>query len=164
MKRITGMYVKPVRGDNPQLDTKIVLKRLKRQLHKRIKVKIEETGFSARAKRAFSKAVQIRLKPNSLQVVTNHPGFLPMIKGQKSRQMTWLVKAKRPIPIVTDEGKLIFRSATPKSMADGKWVHPGRQPTTFIDRAKKEARRFVLDNISKEMVRQLRQALGGKKK
>ena len=76
--------------------------------------------------------------------------------------MTWLVKARAPIPIITDEGKLIFRSATPKSMADGKWVHPGREPKTFIERAKKEARKFVQENISKEILRQLRVALAKK--
>jgi hypothetical protein len=73
--------------------------------------------------------------------------------------MTWLTKAQAPIPIVTDDGELIFRSATPKSMQDGKWVHPGRQPTTVIERAKKAAREVVKKRLGTELRKQLRASL-----
>lgn len=162
MKPVGRMNLKPVMGDNLRLDPAKVLRQLKRELHKRIKIKIQDTNFSMRAKRAFSKAVIIRVMPHSLMIMTNHPGFLPMLKGQKTGQMRWLVKAKAPIPIITDEGELIFRSATPKSMANGKWIHPGRQPSNFIDLAKKEARKFVRERLSKEVIRQIRSALQGK--
>jgi hypothetical protein len=164
MKPVTGMYVKPITGGDMRLDPRKVLRQLKKELHKRIKVKIEETAFSDRAKRSFAKAVQIHLGEHSLKIMTKHPGFIPMIRGQKKGQMTWLVKAKAPIPIILDTGELIFRNASPKSMADGKWVHPGRQPSTFIERAKKEARRFVIEKFSKELLKQIKSAVIGKGK
>lgn len=152
------MYLKPVAGDL-KVDSAKVLRTLKRELHKRIKLKIEETAFSPRAKRAFKKAVSITIRTHSLMIHTHHPGFLPMLKGQKREQMRWLTKASRPIPIITDQGVLIFRWATPRSMERGSWVHPGREPTNFIDRAKKEARKFVKEHLTKEVIRQIRVAL-----
>lgn len=156
-KSVSRMNLKPVMGD-VQADPMKVLRQMKVELHRRIKLKIEESAFSRRAKEAFAKAVQIRVQPKSLLIMTTHPGFLPMIKGQQGGQMRWLVKAKRPIPMFTDEGELIFRSATPKSMADGKWVHPGRQPTDFIDRAKREARQFIREKLTKVLLQQIRAA------
>lgn len=162
MKPVGRMNLKPVLGTNLQADPMKVLRTLKSELHKRIKHKIEESNFSRRAKIAFSQAVQIRIQPKSLLIITDHPGFMPMVKGQKSEQMRWLVKARAPIPIITDQGELIFRSATPRSMADGKWIHPGRPATTFIERAKKEAREFVRQKITKQIVAQIRLATQGK--
>jgi hypothetical protein len=156
------MNLKPVTGGDPRFDPMKVLKQLKAQLHKQIKAKIEGTAFSQRAKLAFSKAMIIKVNHSSLLLMTKHPGFLPMIRGQKSEQMRWLVKAKAPIPIITDEGKLIFRSATPRSMANGSWVHPGRQPTNFIDQAKREARNYIRQNLSAVILKQIRSALQGK--
>lgn len=159
---VSRMNLKPVTGGDSRFDPMKVLKQLKAKLHKQIKAKIEGTAFSQRAKLAFAKAMLIKVNPNSLLIMTKHPGFLPMIRGQKSEQMRWLVKARAPIPIITDEGKLIFRSATPKSMANGHWVHPGRQPTSFIDQAKKEARTYIRQNLSKVILKQIRAALQGK--
>lgn len=162
-KPVARMYLKPVLGDaDVRADPVKVLRRLKAELHKRIKVKIQETAFSPRAKQAFSKAVIIRIQPSSLLIMTKHPGFLPMLKGQQKGQMRWLTKASRPIPLITDQGELIFRWATPRSMQRGRWIHPGRAPTNFIDRAKKEARTFVKQHLTKEIRSQIVSALRGK--
>lgn len=160
-KPVGRMNLKPVVGENLRLEPDKVLRQLKRELHNRIKLKIQEANFSQRAKRAFSKAVTIRVMPRSLMIMTNHPGFVPMLRGRESRQMRWLTKAKHPIPIFTDTGELIFRWATPRSMANGKWVHPGRKPSNFIEAAKKEAREFVKEKISKEVLRHIRAAMQG---
>jgi hypothetical protein len=160
-KRVSGMYLKPVIGAS-KADPMSVLKKLTSELHKRIKAKIEETAFSSRAKAAFSRAFTIKINSRSITIYTSHPGFLPMLRGQKKGQMTWLVKARAPIPIITDEGKLIFRSATPKSMADGKWVHPGRAKNDFVSRAKKATRDFVRSHLTKAVAKQIRNALAGK--
>jgi hypothetical protein len=72
--------------------------------------------------------------------------------------MRWLTRARAPIPIITEEGKLIFRSATIKSMKDGKWVHPGRPPYDFIERAKKEARTQIRKAIVSEVTMVARNA------
>lgn len=158
-KPVSRMNLKPVMGDAQVEDPMTVLAKLKTELNKRIKAQIEGTGFSQRAKLAFAAAVQIKVQPKSLLIMTSHPGFLPMIKGRESGQMTWLTKAKAPIPIITDEGELIFRSATPKSMENGKWIHPGREPSTFIDRAKKEAREFMKEKLGRVLLKQVRAAL-----
>jgi hypothetical protein len=66
--------------------------------------------------------------------------------------MRWLTKARAPIPIITEDGRLIFRSATIKSMRDGKWIHPGRPPYDFIEMAKKEAKTQIRKAIISEVV------------
>ncbi len=161
MERVSGIYLKPILGESRE-DPLKVLKKLTGDLQRRIKKKIEETAFSQRAKAAFAKAVTIRILPKSIQILTNHPGFIPMLRGQMQGQMKWLVKAKAPIPIFTDEGKLIFRSATPKSMSDGKWVHPGRGADDFVSRAKKETKAFIRSHLSKLIAKQIRSAIAGK--
>ena len=75
--------------------------------------------------------------------------------------MTWLVKARAPIPIITEKGELIFRSATPRSMANGKWVHPGRGPFDFIEKAKKEAKAAIKARVMAEIRKSITAAFRG---
>lgn len=138
------------------VDTKKVLKDTQREVLKAVRAQIQEQAFSARAKRALSKGVGTKLGPNSISIVARHPAFFPMVLGQKRQQMSWLTKAVRPIPIILDNGELIFRNATPRSMARGRWYHPGRQATDVIEQARKEARRVVKNRLGKAMQRQLR--------
>jgi len=132
-------------------DIEGILKKSKRELLRRIKAKLTQATFSKRAKVALAKSLQIEVKPSSLVVTTDHPAFRPLTEGQKPGQMKWLLKAKRPIPIVTDEGKLIFRSATSKSMENGHWIHPGRPSDDFVEKAKKESRKFLKQKFEKEL-------------
>ena len=141
------------------------LERSKRDLLRRLKAKMTPTTLSDRAKKAFSKAMKIEIKPNSLAVTVNHPGFKPNVFGQSRQQMIWLMKSKTPIPIITDEGKLIFRNATARSMKKagggpnkGKkgWVHPGRSSNNFVDVAKNESREFLKDKLLRGLTQQLR--------
>ena len=46
-------------------------------------------------------------------------------KGIRKHQMKYLMKSKSPIPIDVGDANMIFRWASPKSMSEGKWVHPG---------------------------------------
>jgi len=156
-KRIiyTRVYVRPLLPSDFEVDVKKVLESTKRQLHKRIKQELRKEAFSTRAKKALAKAVTITVKANSLQIKANHPAFFPLIKGQQKGQMQWLTKAKRPIPIITDSGELIFRSATAKSMADGKWIHPGRSPSTYIERAKKISREHIKARMEEKVRQQM---------
>lgn len=57
-------------------------------------------------------------------------------EGVRPQQMTWLLKAKRPIPLHVGPGggTLIFRWATRKSMARGAWYHPGIPAKNFVQR------------------------------
>jgi hypothetical protein len=127
------------------------LRRVKQSVLYRVRQKLFQSNFSDRAKRAFAKAITIEQGPSSLTILSTHPGFTNMMRGRKSRQMTWLTKSSVPIPIITETGELIFRSATVKSMRDGKWVHPGRGPHDFIDKAKEEAKVAIRKSVLAEM-------------
>jgi hypothetical protein len=141
------------------IDPENALRRLKGEMLRRIKVKLTQTAFSDRAKRALAKAITIEVKGSSLRIVARHPAWKPLVEGQRAGQMKWLVKAKAPIPIITETGELIFRSATPRSMANGKWVHPGRAPSNFVEKARQEAREFLRDKLYREYVNQIRKAV-----
>ena len=156
----TRVNLKPLLPVDFDLDSKKVLESTRRDLHRRIKRELEQETFSPRAKRAMAKALTIKIKPKSLQIVANHPAFAPLVKGQTKEQMTWLTKAARPIPIITESGKMIFRSATAKSMADGKWQHPGRKPSSYVERAKKVSREHIKERLHKAAVKSVKQAVG----
>lgn len=157
--KVTYTKLGPLLPSGFALNPDRVLKSLQRQVLRKMRGKLLQATFSDRAKRALSQGVKVKIGPRSVTVIATHPAFLPLLRGQEKGQMTWLTKARAPIPIVTDEGKLIFRSATPKSMSDGKWIHPGREPTTIIERAREEARQVVKEKLAVEFRRQLRQGL-----
>lgn len=151
MSRFGTIYGKPlIRGLD--VTPEMALKRVKFSVLARLRQKLLQSTFSDRAKKAFAKAIQIETGPSSLTLISSHPGFTNMMRGRKQSQMKWLVKARAPIPIITEKGELIFRSATPKSMADGKWIHPGRPPYDFVEKAKEEAKL----QIRKAMVAEVR--------
>lgn len=158
----TRVYMKPLLpgAGSSHLDLRKVLERSKRDLLRRLKANLRQTAFSEEARRVLGKAVTVKIMPSSLHVIANHPAFRPLVEGQRKAQMTWLTKAKAPIPIVLDTGKLIFRTATPKSMSNGRWWHPGRGPSNYIEKAKDETRQYIRDKLGKEVVRQLAKTLG----
>jgi len=154
MDRFSSVYGKPlVRGMDASPER--ALRRVKMSVLARLRNKLFQSTFSDRAKRAFAKAIQIDIGPSSLTISSTHPGFTNMMRGRKKQQMKWLVKARAPIPIITEKGELIFRSATPKSMRDGKWVHPGRAPYDFVEKAKEEAKQ----QIRKAMIAEIRKSV-----
>lgn len=157
-KRVAGIYAKPLIGD-VEVDPQRVLKRLRADLNIRLRHKLMMTTFSDAAKKRMAKSLRITLKPSSLVVSTNFPGFFPLLRGQKKQQMAWLTKARAPIPIVLDTGEILFRNATPQSMKNGSWWHPGREPTDFVSKAKKEAREFIKRRMAKEILKQLKESL-----
>jgi len=150
MDRFGSVYGKPLVRDL-DVTPERALRRVKASVLARLRHKLFQSTFSDRAKRAFSKAIQIEVGPSSLTIYSTHPGFTNMMRGRKNKQMSWLVKARAPIPIITEEGELIFRTATPKSMRDGKWVHPGRPPYDFVEKAKEEAKKQIRKSMVEEV-------------
>lgn len=144
--------------DNLTADAHRALVMLNRSIMRRLRAALQTTDYSPRAKRMLASAVRIEIKQSSLVVTVNHPAFKPLIMGQKSQQMTWLAKARAPIPIITDDGQLIFRSATAKSMRDGRWVHPGRPSTGVVEKVREEAREAIKKRIAADIRRRLREA------
>jgi hypothetical protein len=158
--RVTSVRRGPLLPKDAQkLDPTEALRMIQRRLLRQIRAELKQETFSDRAKRALSKAVSVKLMPKSVEVLANHPAWRPLVEGQRSGQMTWLAKAKAPIPIITEDGELIFRTASPRSMRDGKWVHPGRKPSHFVERAKQVVRSKVKAMLAAEMARQLRESL-----
>lgn len=156
----TRVYLKPLVPERmfQTGDPEAILKRARRDLMRRLKQELMQTAFSDRAKRSLARSLAIEIKPSSLRVISKHPAFGPLVRGRKQRQMTWLTKARVPIPIIKEDGELIFRWASARSMRDGRWVHPGRDPSTFVDRAKKTSRAFMKDKFEKELRKQGRAA------
>lgn len=151
-------------GELERINPQKVLRSLQQSVLKRIRNKILQGTFSARAKKALYSGVKVRVGPSSITVVATHPAFLPLLQGQRPGQMRWLLKAKRPIPIVTDEGELIFRNATPRSMENGSWYHPGRERTTILEKARAEAREVIREKVRKDLQKQVRGALARSKR
>lgn len=156
------LYLKPLlpKARDVEIEPKKVLKTAQREIVKAVRDEIQEQAFSNRAKRALKKGFGTRLGPSSITVYAKHPAFFPLLEGQRREQMTWLTKARRPIPIITDDGELIFRNATPRSMANGSWYHPGRPATTVIEKARAHTREIVKRRLGKALQRQIREAMG----
>jgi hypothetical protein len=158
MKQYVRMriYMKPLFAGNVAVDVTKVMERGKAALLRRLRDRLRQQVFSPAAKAALSRAMSIKIKPSSLQLVARHPGFMPLLGGQKREQMTWLTKARAPIPIVLDSGKIIFRSATPLSMQNGRWWHPGRRPTNYLQKAREETRQYLRATMTKEIMKSIK--------
>jgi len=167
------MMVKPLFPHGITIgDMSSVLRKARRELMVRLKRKLTQTTYSVRAKKSLVKSIQIEARPASLVVTTDHPGFHALVLGQKRGQMRWLKKARRPIPIITETGKLIFRSAHARSLTWTQgpmtgpnvgrkkgWLHPGRPPSDFIERAKEETREFLRKKFRVEVAKQVRKSM-----
>jgi hypothetical protein len=136
-----------------------VLKALQREVFRQVRRNIFQDTFSHRAKRVLREGFDVKVGKNSITVRATHPAFRPLLEGQHARQMRWLTKSPTPIPIITDQGELIFRNATPRSMDNGHWYHPGRKPTTVLERAKAAAREVIREKIGADLRRQVRTAM-----
>lgn len=148
--KLASLYGKPLlRGLGASPDN--ALNRVKHSVLRRLRDKLVQSTFSDRAKKALSKSLMVETGPSSITFYSKHPAFTHLMRGQRKGQMRWLTKARAPIPIITEQGELIFRSATIKSMKDGKWIHPGRPPYDFIEKAKKEAKTQIRKAIVSEV-------------
>jgi hypothetical protein len=166
--KIMAFYGKPLINDRQavlldpislEADVRKALKMLNRSILVRLRAALQKTNYSAEARKKLASAVRVEIKQSSIMVNVNHPAFKPLIMGQKRQQMTWLLKARAPIPIITDHGDVIFRTATAKSMADGSWVHPGRPSTGILDKVRDEAREAIKKRISADIRRRLKEAV-----
>lgn len=145
--------------DALKIDTAKTLRATQKEVLKAVRNEIVKQPFSRRAKVALSKGVGTKIQAKSVKVIAKHPAFLPLIQGKKKQQMKWLTKAMRPIPIVLDNGEVIFRNATPRSMSLGRWYHPGHKSTDVIENARKAAREVVKRRLNKALQRQLKMAM-----
>jgi hypothetical protein len=142
-----------------EMDPDAILRKLKADMLRRMRRKLLQETFSKEAVKALSKALTIQVRGSSLLITAKHPAWFPLVEGRRSGPMRWLAKARAPIPIITESGKIIFRSATARSLQDGRWRHPGRQKSHFYDRAREEAREFLRTKLAGEFRQQLMKAM-----
>jgi hypothetical protein len=149
---------KSLSGLTDKLSLATALQQIKTSMLQHVKRKLTQETFTTKAQKTLAESISIEVKGETLVVTPKAAAWVPYVGGQKPGQMAWLAKARAPIPIVTDSGRVIFRSATPKSMKDGKWMHPGRAPFTLLERASHEARQFLNGHLYKMFQEQLRKA------
>lgn len=149
-----------VRGfENISVDQ--AFRKMSRELLNQIRKRVMQTAYSDAAKKRLAKALRVDVRENTLGLKVRDPlwGYLVQDYATGPYTMTWLAKARKPIPIVTETGEVIFRNASPASMRNGKWVHPGRPALNLAERAKKEARQIVRQRLAKEVVKLMQQKM-----
>jgi len=165
--KIFAVYGKPLLNEKRQplldptslgADIQRALSMLNISLLKRLRKSIMDTTYSQAARRKLAASVQMVIRKSSLVLTVTSPIFRPLIMGQKSQQMAWLARATKPIPIVLDNGEVIFRKATARSLAGGGWVHPGRKSTGIVEKVQEEARAAIKKRIAADIRRRLREA------
>lgn len=165
--RLVAVYGKPLTSRLDQAlaqavsddDIRQALQMFSRSVLARVRNGLKQTTYSAHAKSVLAAAMSFEIRSSSMTVTVNHPAFIPLVMGQRKEQMSWLTRSRKPIPIITDRGELIFRSATPKSMANGHWVHPGRPSTGVFEKAIKEAKDAARKHLKKVLLDRMRKAL-----
>lgn len=115
-----------------------------------IKAEIRRTTFQS-SPTELANSFKYEIKNGILSITSDHPAAEYLNDGVRPYQMTHLTKARRPIPILLDNGEVIFRSATKESMQEGKWRHPGFSGKNFIERgvakAMGEVRSMAVENV-----------------
>ena len=164
---VAGFYGKPLVRAFDDLRLERAFRLLSRDVMRRVRANVLQTTFSDAAKKRLTKAVRVKLGPSSLRLVVKDPLWRYLLGGRKAQEMKWLRKAKKPIPIVTETGKLIFRSGQPGVVKSGpregstpRWYHPGRGPIDVLSRAKEESRKSIRVKLGKEIARQVQTRIG----
>lgn len=163
---VSRAYGKPLTRALQDVRLERAFQMLSRDVLKRVRAQIFQTTFSDAAKKRLAKALKVKVGPSSLQIVVKDPLWRYLLEGRKEREMTWLRKARKPIPIVTETGKVIFRSGQPGVVKSGpregatpRWYFPGRAPVDVVSRAMKESRKAVRARLAKEVVQQMQKRM-----
>ncbi len=139
-----------------------VLRLAQRDILHAVRRSITQSAFSPAAKRALANYLRVELGPLSMTITSTHPAFLPLLGGQHKGPMTWLKRARAPIPIVTEQGELIFRTPTARSFADGSWIHPGHEQPDILELARTQAHDILRERVRLALRAQLRAAWGAR--
>jgi hypothetical protein len=93
------------------------------------------------------RSVKYKRIPKGVEFIVKSPA--PYLeKGIRKHQMKYLMDSSKPIPV--DIANSVFRWATPKSMSERKWIHPGfTRGKGFIKRGMER----TTEKMKKEIVR-----------
>jgi len=108
------------------------------------------------------KSFSYKVGSSSVSIESTHPAAKYLDKGVRPYQMKHLVKATRPIPIIKDNGELIFRNATQSGMNRGKWKHPGIKARNFMDRGVEAAKKTIKEQIQEDIKNKVKSRFRGK--
>ena len=148
---IRGIYAKPlVKGKikkNLERAKQEALERVGPLAIKEIQKAIRKESWNS-SPRDLLKSFSYEIKESSLRIDSDHPAAKYLDKGVRPHQMVYLENADRPIPIITDDGKVIFRVASSKSLANGDWYHPGIPGKHFIRKGVEKARERVKEEMA----------------
>lgn len=162
--RLRGVYGKPLAKGTPledDPDRSALLEATGDEAVKAIQKEIRRLSFKGSPDRLLN-SFSYRIEGKSTLVIeSDHPAAKYLDKGVRKHQMTYLTKANRPIPIVMDNGDVIFRNATPKSMQEGKWVHPGIRGKNFLDKGLTRAKEVIKDRIKEDIKARIKNRLKG---
>lgn len=162
--RLKGVYGKPlVKGtpleDDP--DRKDMLEETGKLAIQEIQNEIRRLTFKRPATNLL-KSFTYRIEGQSTLIIeSDHPAAKYLNRGVRRYQMRHLLKADRPIPLVMDDGTVKFRNATPKGMAEGKWVHPGIRGKNFLDKGLARAKAKIKEKVKEDIKNRIIQRMKG---
>ena len=150
------IYGKPLLSERIQRDKENLeymkqkaLKKLGPIAIEEIKNELDRHSFD-RPPTNLKESFSYEIKGSQLVIKSDHPAATFLEEGVEEHQMDYLTKSPKPIPIMKDNGEVIFRKATPQTMADGKWFHPGINGMNFIEKAIQDARQRVKSEMNDE--------------
>ena len=84
---------------------------------------------------------------------TGRPKEYPYIKGRQSRRPQKQQKKVKIIPVRTNRGTVIFKTAP--FMTQKAWIHPGIAKFTFLERALRKGKKQCAEILAEEALQQI---------
>jgi hypothetical protein len=160
--RLRGIYGKPLVKGTPledEADRTKLLEETGREAIKEVQKEISRLSFKGQPTDLLNSFTYEVEGKSTLVLSSDHPAAKYLNRGVKPHQMKYLEGAT--VPIVTDDGEVKFRTATPKSMRDGKWQHPGIKGKHFLERGVEKAREKIKQKVAEDIKERIKKRFRG---
>ena len=104
-------------------------------------------------------SISYRITEEGIEISSDHPAMEYLNRGVRPHRMDYLPRGT-PIPIIQDDGTVVFRTPGSKTGPGGEWYHPGLKGKHFLDRGRERATR----EMQRATQRALMDMARGKKK
>jgi hypothetical protein len=162
-ENIVYLHLRTMSYTLPKIKLDADLKRILPRLQRELRDAIFRGPFCPRAKRALHAALQVKIG-KKITLSYKDPKVRYLLSGRRVGPMQWLQRAKRPIPIETPGGGVIFRWATARSLARGGWVHPGTRPNDLAAKVKERRVPIIQATVRQSVAAQIKKSWGRKRK
>lgn len=108
----------------------------------------------------LKKSFSFKVGNKTVSLSSTHKAAKFLENGVKRHQMS---PPRRAVPIITDDGRLIFRNMSIRSLADGRWIHPGYHGKHFLRRGADRARRRINEILTDHTIAQVARIMGFKR-